>query len=111
MRHLTLHPKTRVHVYAEPVRINAMMDKLSEIVAKEHKQKPRSGEVFLFVNKRRDYVKALFYGDRGFHVLAKRLDPGCRFEQFETGQVTAGAMMKLLTAVVDARRPKLKRAA
>lgn len=42
---------------------------------------PRSGHMFLFVNKNRNRVKVLFYDGTGFVVIAKRLDRG-RFSQF-----------------------------
>lgn len=111
MKAVNLSPKTRVHVYAEPIRINAMMDRLSEIVAKQYKQKPRSGDIFLFVNKRHDYVKALFYSSRGMCILAKRADPGCKFEPLVTGAITGAQLSKLLSAIIDTRRTKLARAA
>jgi transposase len=42
---------------------------------------PKSGHMFLFVNKNRNRVKVLFYDGTGFVVIAKRLDKG-NFSQF-----------------------------
>ena len=42
---------------------------------------PRSGHMFLFVNKHRNRVKVLFYDGTGYVVIAKRLDRG-RFSPF-----------------------------
>lgn len=42
---------------------------------------PRSGHMFLFVNKDRSRVKVLYYDGTGFVVIAKRLDRG-RFSKF-----------------------------
>jgi transposase len=42
---------------------------------------PKSGHMFLFVNKSRNRVKVLLYDGTGFVVIAKRLDKG-RFSQF-----------------------------
>jgi transposase len=44
-------------------------------------QDPKSGHMFLFVNKNRNRVKILFYDGTGFVVIAKRLDKGT-FSQF-----------------------------
>lgn len=37
---------------------------------------PKSGHMFLFINKNRNRVKVLFYDGTGFVVIAKRLDKG-----------------------------------
>lgn len=37
---------------------------------------PQSGHMFLFMNKKRDRVKVLFYDGTGYVVIAKRLDKG-----------------------------------
>ena len=42
---------------------------------------PKSGHMFLFVNKNRSRVKVLYYDGTGYVVVAKRLDKGC-FSQF-----------------------------
>lgn len=42
---------------------------------------PRTGHMFLFMNKKRDRVKVLFYDGTGFVIIAKRLDSG-RFSKF-----------------------------
>lgn len=42
---------------------------------------PKSGHMFLFVNKGRSRVKVLFYDGTGFVIIAKRLDRGT-FSQF-----------------------------
>lgn len=42
---------------------------------------PRSGHMFLFVNKARNRLKVLYYDGTGFVIIAKRLDKG-RFSPF-----------------------------
>ncbi len=42
---------------------------------------PKSGHMFLFINKNRSRVKVLYYDGTGFVIIAKRLDKG-RFSQF-----------------------------
>jgi transposase len=44
---------------------------------------PKSGHMFLFVNKHRNRVKVLVYDGTGFVVIAKRLDRGT-FSQFSS---------------------------
>jgi transposase len=42
---------------------------------------PKSGHMFLFMNKNRNRVKILFYDGTGYVVIAKRLDRG-NFSKF-----------------------------
>lgn len=37
---------------------------------------PHTGHMFLFMNKKRNRVKVLFYDGTGFVIIAKRLDSG-----------------------------------
>ena len=42
----------------------------------EFRQDPLTGHLFLFVNKRRDRMKAIFWDDDGFVIWYKRLEAG-----------------------------------
>lgn len=42
---------------------------------------PKSGHMFLFVNKNRGRLKVLYYDGTGFVIIAKRLNKG-RFSKF-----------------------------
>jgi len=42
---------------------------------------PSNGHMFLFINKGRNRIKALYYDGTGFVIIAKRLDRG-RFSAF-----------------------------
>lgn len=42
---------------------------------------PKSGHMFLFINKARNRLKVLYYDGTGFVIIAKRLDRG-RFSPF-----------------------------
>jgi transposase len=51
-------------------------DGLSGIVRNELKQDPLSGDVFIFINRRRNQVKLLLWEGDGFSVYYKRLERG-----------------------------------
>lgn len=112
MKLFSVTQNARIHFYSEPIRMNAMIDKLSEIVAQEG-QKPQSGDVFVFMNKRQNYVKALFHHKNGCQVLAKRLDPLCRFEPLQSGVISPQAMTRMLEQVTISGKkpPKLRKVA
>lgn len=51
-------------------------DGLSGIVRNELRQDPLSGDVFIFINRRRNQVKLLLWEGDGFSVYYKRLERG-----------------------------------
>ena len=51
-------------------------DALSGLVQREMKRNPMSGEVFVFVSRRRDRVKMLHWETGGFVLYYKRLEKG-----------------------------------
>ena len=51
-------------------------DGLSGLAVQEMKRDPLSGEVFIFVSKRRDRVKLLHWEEGGFVLYYKRLERG-----------------------------------
>ena len=59
-----------------PVDMRKSFDGLFGIVQQEFQQDPLSGHLFLFVNKRRDRMKAIFWDDDGFVIWYKRLEAG-----------------------------------
>ena len=51
-------------------------DGLSGMVRNELQKDPLSGEVFIFINKRRNQVKILLWEGDGFSLYYKRLEKG-----------------------------------
>jgi transposase len=51
-------------------------DGLSGLVGNHLKRDPLSGDVYLFLNKRRDRIKLLFWERDGFWIFYKRLEEG-----------------------------------
>jgi len=57
-----------------PVDMRKSFDGLFGIVKQEFQQDPLNGHLFLFVNKRRDRMKAIFWDDDGFVIWYKKLE-------------------------------------
>ena len=51
-------------------------DGLSGLINNELKKNPLSGDVFIFINKRRDRIKLLIWDRTGFWLFYKRLEKG-----------------------------------
>jgi len=66
-------PSVRIFVCAEPVDLRRGFDGLALIARQTLEQDPRSGALFVFVNRRRNRLKALWWDRNGYCLLYKRL--------------------------------------
>ena len=66
-------PTVRIFACMEPVDMRRGFDGLALVTRQTLGEDPRSGAVFLFVNRRRDRLKALWWDRNGYCVLYKRL--------------------------------------
>jgi transposase len=73
---LTLPRSVRVFVAAEPVHMGKSHDGLSALVKQHLRDDPFSGNLYVFVGKRRDRCKVLWWERGGFVVYYKRLERG-----------------------------------
>ena len=64
------------YLYREPTDMRKSFDGLSGIVQGQLDRNPTSGEVFIFVNRRRNKVKLLRWEQGGFILYYKRLEAG-----------------------------------
>jgi len=68
--------QARIYLYNVPVDMRRSFDGLMAIVQSEFEQDVRQGDLFLFINKRRDRVKLLWWDDDGLAIFMKRLEQG-----------------------------------
>jgi transposase len=73
---LSLPSRTKLYLCMNPVDMRKSFDGLFGIVKQEFQQDPLNGHLFLFVNKRRDRMKAIFWDNDGFVIWYKRLEVG-----------------------------------
>ncbi len=70
------HP-VRVFLHTPPTDLRKGFDALSGLVTSAFAQDPTSGHLFLFVNRRRDRLKILYWDRDGLAIWYKRLEtPG-----------------------------------
>lgn len=69
--------RVAVHAFAGPVDLRKGYDGLSALVAGSLEQNPLSGDLFLFVNRRRTMAKVLLWDGTGLCIFSKRLEQGC----------------------------------
>lgn len=67
----------RYWLYCLPTDMRKGFDSLSGLVRKTLDRDPLSGEVFVFVSRKRMHVKLLYWDGDGFVLYYKRLEKGC----------------------------------
>lgn len=68
--------RVEVHVYNQPTDMRKSHDGLAALCRQVMGYNPLSGQVFVFMNKRRDRVKSLFWDGTGLCLYYKRLERG-----------------------------------
>lgn len=66
----------RYYLYQGSCDMRKSMDGLSGLVSSELSRNPTSGEVFVFLNRRRTHMKLLHWEPGGFVLYYKRLESG-----------------------------------
>jgi len=105
---MLLNPPSPVSVYIclEPTDMRCSFDKLSSKVQQIIGQNPLSGHLFVFVSKRRNMLKVLFWDRTGYCQYFKRLENGS-FNVPVATDVTSGSitisfeMLQLLLDGID----------
>jgi len=77
--------QVRIYWCVAPTDMRKSFDGLSGLVASVFEHTLLDGDLFLFLNKRRDRVKLLYWDRDGIAIWAKRLESGT----FETPRVDA----------------------
>jgi len=73
---LSISPAVRIYLAAEPVDMRKGPDGLSALIENKLSEDSFSGNMFVFVSKRGDRVKILYWDRGGFIVFYKRLEKG-----------------------------------
>ena len=66
----------RFYLYAHATDLRKSFDGLSGVVTSALQQNPTSGDVYVFLNRRRDRMKLLRWDRTGFWLFYKRLEQG-----------------------------------
>ena len=72
----TLSTSNRFHLYSQPTDMRKSFDGLSAVVQNALESNPLNGDVFIFINRRRDKIKLLHWQGISFTLYYKRLEEG-----------------------------------
>lgn len=73
---LALSAHTKVYLARQPTDLRKSFRGLIAMTEALLRQQPDSGHLFVFVNRRRDLLKILYWDGTGFCIWAKRLERG-----------------------------------
>jgi transposase len=99
---LSLPPSVRIFLCLVPADMRRSFDGLMLMVEKIVFQDPFSGHLFVFINKRKDRVKVLYWDGDGFAIWYKRLEAGSfRFAERGAGavEIEASRLMLILGGI------------
>ena len=110
---LTLASHMRIYLHTQPTDMRKSFDGLSGLVRSVFQADPTDGSLFLFINRRRDRIKMLWWDRDGLALFYKRLEAGT-FEMLKASddsdvlQIDATQLALLLAGVTlqSARRRK-----
>ncbi len=68
--------QVRIYLYGAPCDMRKSFNGLVALTKNTMKLDPLSGHLFVFVNRRGNYLKALYWDRSGFCIWAKRLEQG-----------------------------------
>ena len=72
----TLSSTNNFHLYSQPTDMRKSFDGLSGLIQNNLDSNPCNGDVFIFINKRRDKIKLLHWQGISFTLYYKRLEEG-----------------------------------
>lgn len=66
----------RIYLARDPVDMRKSFHGLTSLTESVLKQDPLSGQLFVFINRRRDRIKVLYWGGTGFCIWYQQLQKG-----------------------------------
>ncbi len=89
----------RILAYGSPIDMRKSFDGLLGIIKSELSEDPIAETVFVFVNRKGNYLKGIFWDRTGFFLFAKRLERG-RFK-FPTADKKQEITEQILKLILD----------
>jgi transposase len=103
---ISLSPQLRVFLYRRPTDMRKSFNGLVALTESALKQDPLSGSLFVFVNRRRDRIKILYWGQTGFCIWYQQLQKGTyqlpnenSLRDLETIEVTRAQLSLILDGI------------
>ena len=99
----------RIFVSSQPADMRKSFDGLSCLCREFLGQDPTNGQVFVFFNRRRDQVKALWWDVTGYAIWYKRLEAGCFHPGSRQGVISQVELSLILEGIEIKNARRFKR--
>jgi transposase len=103
---IALPPQIRIFLYRLPTDMRKSFNGLIALTESALKKDPLSGSLFVFVNRRRDRIKVLYWGQTGFCIWYQQLQKGTyqlpvtdALDEQETLEVTRSQLSLILDGI------------
>ena len=103
---IALTPQIQAFLYRRPTDMRKSFHGLVALTQSELKQDPLSGSLFVFLNRRRDRVKILYWGQSGFCIWYQQLEKGtyqipdaASLQEQDTLEVTRSQLSLILDGI------------
>lgn len=108
---LYLTAETKICVAVQPVDFRKQIDGLIALCEQRLHQYPRSGDLFVFINRSRTMIRVLCYETNGYWLATKRLSRG-RYKGWpKQGEpirhLESSELTKILKRLVDSREKQV----
>jgi len=100
--------RVRVWLYAKPTDMRKSFDGLAALAKHQLEEDPLSGHLFVFINRKRTYMKVLYFDRGGYCLWCKRLERGqFRFDVAKGAkQALSWTDLKLLLEGIEVHNTK-----
>lgn len=100
--------RVRVWLYAQPTDMRKQFDGLAALARNQLNEDPMSGHLFVFINRRRTYMKVLYFDRGGYCLWCKRLEQGQFNYNSQHGekQALSWTELKLLLDGVEVKKSR-----
>ena len=103
---IALAPQIRVFLYRRPTDMRKSFHGLVGLTESVLKQDPLSGHLFVFINRRRDRIKVLYWGGTGFCIWYHQLEKGsfqlpdaAKLDEREGIEISASQLSLILNGI------------
>jgi transposase len=100
--------QVRVYLYGSPCDMRKSFNGLTALAKNAMGRDPLSGHLFVFVNRRGNYIKALYWDRSGFCIWSKKLERGNFVSNWalEEGREMDYTQLKLMLEGIEKKRQK-----
>lgn len=102
-----LTAKTPILLAIQPADFRCGIDGFVAICRRQLVQDPRSGTLFVFINRNKTMIRALSYDGTGFWLMTKRLSKG-KFAHWPSAKVAITAVQAKDLRMLLAAAPRVK---